>query len=777
MRRRTEDAPGRKSHDWQRIHRDLAPFKNLSIIVAVTILALGPWIFSGQTEPSGFRANHFPVPNRLTLAANTSSSSDNDSGPNGGFLRPAFSLNKPSWPASSSWVTYQWNSTERSGFNRNETTLNRTNAHSLRPIWSFNTSGPVTGSAIEANNTVYFGSWNGVFYALYASNGSQRWNQTLTNPVTYTRYGNVSNHGGIYSTPTYQNGVIYETAGSSRLYALNASTGSVLWWSNVASNLSSIGYSYYLIWSSPLIYSGYAYVGLASASDGHLEPGQLVKVPLSGNHNVTTNFTVDWNGNPSTTGGGIWSTPSIDPSTKYIWLSTGNENNSAPPGSWGHSREILALNATTLAIVYHHRFGSHGTDADFGSGPTLFSNSTSGEKLAGAINKDGTFHTVDRNNNSDWTESLATSSWLASIAPAAYDGSTLFITGAQANCKNGVISSGGEDGLIVSVNTSTLSGWSKCTNAPPAGAQGAFDEGGLSGANGLVLDVADQLNAAPTGSVPAWQNPWGNATLEVRNSSNGSVLYSHLFNRSSYGEPIISDGRIYVTLGNISHFKGWDGAGINLTGGIVSLGIPLEATLSGSVTTFTTVPSIGIESGLNLSMKATISGGMPGYACTWVWGDGQTTGGCTSYPNGLLSPFVDHPYIDDVSYNYTGNLTVIDESGASVVIQFDLSVGYSGDTNPQIGFAVLDCAVISNSGGSIATCTSSFSGLNIECYSYAAGGTSPYATLWLFGDGGSSTLVNPLHTYLSSGAYGVTVRVTDAHGYVGLRVITLTVPA
>jgi PKD repeat protein len=45
-----------------------------------------------------------------------------------------------------------------------------------------------------------------------------------------------------------------------------------------------------------------------------------------------------------------------------------------------------------------------------------------------------------------------------------------------------------------------------------------------------------------------------------------------------------------------------------------------------------------------------------------------------------------------------------------------------------------------------------------------SGGTAPLAFLWDFGDGGTSTVRNPIHIYLA-GSYITTVKVTDSKGY------------
>ena len=69
------------------------------------------------------------------------------------------------------------------------------------------------------------------------------------------------------------------------------------------------------------------------------------------------------------------------------------------------------------------------------------------------------------------------------------------------------------------------------------------------------------------------------------------------------------------------------------------------------------------------------------------------------------------------------------------------------------------------------------SGLGIEGFSYTTGGTPPSTMLWLFGDGSSSGLGNPLYTYHSAGVYLMTVKATDSHGFVGQQSIRITVPA
>lgn len=70
--------------------------------------------------------------------------------------------------------------------------------------------------------------------------------------------------------------------------------------------------------------------------------------------------------------------------------------------------------------------------------------------------------------------------------------------------------------------------------------------------------------------------------------------------------------------------------------------------------------------------------------------------------------------------------------------------------------------------GSTTTCAASFtaqtnSSLTASFISQATG-VAPYSYIWYFGDGNTSSLANPSHTYASQGTYTVTLWVADASG-------------
>ena len=69
--------------------------------------------------------------------------------------------------------------------------------------------------------------------------------------------------------------MVYVGGGGPDFYALDASTGAVLWQVYTGDN-SQAGAHYN--WSSPLIVGNYAYIGIASNCDNPLVQGQLLQV-------------------------------------------------------------------------------------------------------------------------------------------------------------------------------------------------------------------------------------------------------------------------------------------------------------------------------------------------------------------------------------------------------------------------------------------------------------------------------------------------------------------
>src|SRR2546425_154520 len=70
----------------------------------------------------------------------------------------------------------------------------------------------------------------------------------------------------------------------------------------------------------------------------------------------------------------------------------------------------------------------------------------------------------------------------------------------------------------------------------------------------------------------------------------------------------------------------------------------------------------------------------------------------------------------------------------------------------------------------------SSTGISVNFTASVTGGTPPYTYHWDFGDGGQSDATNPTHTYATTGAYRVSVTVTDAEGQSVARTFEFVVP-
>ncbi len=165
-------------------------------------------------------------------------------------------------------------------------------------LWKYNTGSPVFSSPTVVNNVVYVAN-DVALYALDASAGTELW--------SYSAYQT-------FSSPTVANGVVYFASdGSGTTYALNASTGGLVW-----SYFTGSGSS-----SSPAVANGAVYIG--------------------GNNNVSalnaSTGTLLWS---YTTGGQVTSSPAVANGVVYVGS---NDNN------------VYALNAKTGAKLWSYLIG------------------------------------------------------------------------------------------------------------------------------------------------------------------------------------------------------------------------------------------------------------------------------------------------------------------------------------------------------------------------------------------------------------------------------------
>ena len=218
-------------------------------------------------------------------------------------------------------------------------------------LWNFTANGTIDySSPVVSDGLVYFGSDDGQFYALNASNGTKIWNSTgpgqifangfgfnpamVANGIVYVSSGNAASQflalnasngtliwnitigsGISRSAPALANGIVYFGASDNNLYALNASNGTQIW------NFTTLN----VVRSSPAVANGIIYVG---SNDFQIRALNA------------SNGTLIWN---MTTGDAVLSSPAIANNIVYVGSSDKN---------------IYALNASNGTVIWNITMGS-----------------------------------------------------------------------------------------------------------------------------------------------------------------------------------------------------------------------------------------------------------------------------------------------------------------------------------------------------------------------------------------------------------------------------------
>jgi len=395
-----------------------------------------------------------------------------------------------------------------------ETQLSPSSAANLKLLWTFQTGGAIEASPIIVGNVLYLGSWDGYEYAVDAIDGGQIWKSPFLGQTNVGSCNGYPPNQGISSTATVVGDTLYVGGGGPLAgqtdtfwYALNASSGAVLW-SVDTGNAATGGY---YNWSSPLVYNGYAYINIASAGNCPSVAGAVLQVRLA-DHTVTNTWYAVGTGE---LGGALWSSPTLDAATNTLYVTTGSPV-SGTQATQPYTVAIVALDATTLSLKGSWQIppGEASSDSDFGAGATLFED-PSGRALVGAANKDGYFYALDRSTLAEvWESQLDTGGdnplGSGSISPAAI--------------ANGVLYLGAGDGSLHAIRTDGKVLWSATT--------AGYVLGAAAYANGVVVVGAGD-------------------SLEVRSAADGGILYTYETDPSAQynlleTSPVIWNGHIYV---------------------------------------------------------------------------------------------------------------------------------------------------------------------------------------------------------------------------------------
>ncbi|HEX4204639.1 MAG TPA: hypothetical protein VHZ51_10690 [Ktedonobacteraceae bacterium] len=416
----------------------------------------------------------------------------------------------------SSWPTYTFDN-ERSGDNTGETTLNAGNVGRLKMKWLARGNVGMSMQPVEANNAIYWGSWDGYMHATTTS-GIQLWNTSIGQnyaqgclPPTVA-IGGTAVIGNVGTTSAVFVGGGGNTGGGdgqADYYALNATTGQVMWKTALGPAPQNF------LWGSAALSNGSIYVGLASFGDCPLTQGKLFKLNANtGAIQSAYNIVPD-----GCLGGGIWGTPTISPDGTKLYVATGTYRSCNAPGN--NSAGVIELNTATMSLMGAWHIPSEevqGTDIEFGSAPTLmnFNYNGTNEHYVGISAKDGQFYIFyqDRISLGPIRHVFIADSGNCpqcdggAIAPAVWDGSTVYVAGGHATI-NGVGCKGSVD-AINPVNGGYK--WRRCLTSGPV-------LGPLAGFPGAVI-------ATQGSKFDALSMATGNVLFEYTDGSAGSMFYS-----------------------------------------------------------------------------------------------------------------------------------------------------------------------------------------------------------------------------------------------------------
>ncbi len=208
------------------------------------------------------------------------------------------------------WSTYL-SDNGRSGYNKDETTITATTAAELKPHWMYHAKNYISTQPIEVFGMIYWGSWDGLEHATDL-NGHEVWATSLGRTH---RCGSIIGVAGTATAAVVSIGgkktpVIFVGGGNAHFYALNAASGAIIWNTPLGTPPD------HFIWSSPIVYKGSVYVGMASFGDCPTIQGQLFQMSMV-TGTIKHTFDVVPKG---CQGGAVWGSPTIDDSTGELYI-------------------------------------------------------------------------------------------------------------------------------------------------------------------------------------------------------------------------------------------------------------------------------------------------------------------------------------------------------------------------------------------------------------------------------------------------------------------------
>jgi polyvinyl alcohol dehydrogenase (cytochrome) len=437
------------------------------------------------------------------------------------------------------WPSYLYGVTHNS-YAADAKAITQANASTLTEAWHFMPGAPpvaALGYALNASPTVYdgvvyIGGNNGTFYALNESTGAIIWQRAIGYLKATTNCGARGTTSTATVTTNSATGVltVYVASANGYLYAMNAATGSVIWKSVTHLQVGDNGN--YTEWASPTVANGKIYIGLAGCNTTHIR-GALLEFNQSTGALQATYYTV-----PSAdVGGSIWATAAVA-SDGDVFVGTGNDI-PPTPRNVGTSESIVELNGTTLAQLGKWQLplaDQPSDDDDFGASVSLFSavlpGTTTATPMVGACNKNGVYYALKQNDlgaGPVWQTRIAAVNTgddgmlAACLSSTVVNGSSLYVAG-TATTIDGTSYAGSIDELNAATGAIV---WATGLSAPVYGTPS--------------LDGAGVLAVGTDGSSPEPEADY------LLNPSTGAVLATvDNGDSAQFAQPVFADGYLFI---------------------------------------------------------------------------------------------------------------------------------------------------------------------------------------------------------------------------------------
>jgi outer membrane protein assembly factor BamB len=295
------------------------------------------------------------------------------------------------------WPTFGFN-VQRTGENPFESTITPSTIPGLKQHWSFELGAvtvmqPVLAAGVIVDglpkDLVYIGSEHGDLYALDATSGSVVWQRNLGSQITGCP-DMPGNTFGVSGSPFLDrtNGRMFVVGGDGNMYALDLATGVIrTGWPVPITTDPAYEHNY----GGVNVFNGVAYAEIASYCDGVPYHGRVVAINVK-NRTARTFYPAGQRVN----GGGIWGPGgvSIDPTNGHVFTATGNALTN--PESFRFCENVVELSPALQVLGFNYP-GLSGGDVDFGATPILFQPPGCIPMVA-AKNKTGVLVTYERGN-------------------------------------------------------------------------------------------------------------------------------------------------------------------------------------------------------------------------------------------------------------------------------------------------------------------------------------------------------------------------------------------